>query len=59
MGAEKACYVCHAADHLVADCPQKVNFRNDSKTKKNGTEGNGKNEEVTKVESTEELESKQ
>ncbi|VDK80495.1 unnamed protein product [Litomosoides sigmodontis] len=59
VGTEKACYGCHAADHLVADCPQKVNFKNDSKTKKNGTGGNGKNEEVTKVENAIELESKQ
>ncbi|CAG9540729.1 unnamed protein product [Cercopithifilaria johnstoni] len=54
VGVEKACYGCLAADHLVADCPQKVYFKNDNKTKNNGTEESDANEEVVKAESTKE-----
>lgn len=54
MGAEKACYGCHATDHLVADCPQKVNFKNGNKAKKNGSETNNTN---PKIENNEELQS--
>lgn len=58
VGAEKACYGCHAADHLVADCPKKVNFKNGNKIKKNGAEGSDTDKEAAKVESTKELKSK-
>ncbi|KAL3997442.1 Cold shock-like protein CspD domain protein [Acanthocheilonema viteae] len=58
VGAEKACYGCHAADHLIADCPQKVNYKNGNKTKKNSTEGSDANEKVAEVEGTEELQTK-
>lgn len=58
MGAEKACYGCHAIDHLVADCPQKGNYKNGTKTKKNGAEGNDPNEEKARAENNEKLQSK-
>ncbi|OZC06718.1 zinc knuckle [Onchocerca flexuosa] len=54
VGAEKACYGCHATDHLVADCPQKVNFKNGNKAKKNGSETNNTN---AKIENNENLQS--
>ncbi|KAM3721855.1 Protein lin-28 [Dirofilaria immitis] len=55
VGTEKACYGCHATDHLVADCPQKLNFKNGNKAKKDGPETNHTN---TKIESSKELQSK-
>lgn len=58
MGAEKACYGCHATDHLVADCPQKVNFKNGNKARKNGTETSDTNEEVAEIENNGELQLK-
>ncbi|VDO38708.1 unnamed protein product [Brugia timori] len=56
LGAEKACYGCHSTDHLITDCPQKVNFKNGNKTRKN--EGYDKNEEEAKVERNEQVQSK-
>uniref|UniRef100_A0A915PF74 CSD domain-containing protein n=1 Tax=Setaria digitata TaxID=48799 RepID=A0A915PF74_9BILA len=44
VGSEKACYGCHATDHLIADCPRKVDLKNGSKPKKNGNEPNNEKE---------------